>query len=104
MGVLISLASSESALLVYREAESAFESACQNVSQETSEPDFKMGDCTRLCALIFALIFPPISVLLVRGCGCDFLLNIILTLLAYIPGMIHAFWVTLKADTADSAA
>merc|ERR1712130_815070 len=46
----------------------------------------KMGDCTRLCALIFALIFPPISVLLVRGCGCDFLLNIILTLLAYIPG------------------
>merc|ERR1712210_37303 len=96
-----SLASTESALLVYREAESAFESSPrQTVSQETSKSGFNMGDCTRLCALIF----PPISVLLVRGCGCDFLLNIILTLLAYIPGMIHAFWVTLKTDTADSAA
>merc|ERR1712198_530257 len=49
----------------------------KNVSQETSQAGFNMGDCTRLCALIFALIFPPISVLLVRGCGCDFLLNII---------------------------
>jgi len=64
----------------------------------------KMGDGTRLCALLFALIFPPISVLMVRGCGCDLILNIILTLLAYIPGMIHAFWVTLKSDSADSPA
>jgi len=67
-------------------------------------PLFKMGDGTRLCALLFALIFPPISVLMVRGCGCDLILNIILTLLAYIPGMIHAFWVTLKSDSADSPA
>merc|ERR1711962_381943 len=72
--------------------------------QGTSEPGFKMGDGTRLCALLFALIFPPISVLMVRGCGCDLILNIILTLLAYIPGMIHAFWVTLKSDSADSPA
>merc|ERR1712107_73323 len=79
---------------------------CGNVESSLTRNiwGFKMGDGTRLCALLFALIFPPISVLMVRGCGCDLILNIILTLLAYIPGMIHAFWVTLKSDSADSPA
>ena len=62
------------------------------------------GDGCRLVALVFALLFPPVSVFLMRGCSCALLLNILLTLLAYIPGMIHAFWVVLKNDTEDSAA
>ena len=35
----------------------------------------------------------PLGVLLGKGLGLAFLLNILLTLLGYIPGLIHAFWV-----------
>ncbi|KAK9764584.1 plasma membrane proteolipid Pmp3 [Basidiobolus ranarum] len=45
---------------------------------------------------IFAVIFPPLGVLLERGCGVDLLINIGLTLLGFIPGIIHAFYIILK--------
>ncbi|KAI8361057.1 cation transport-related protein [Mortierella sp. GBAus27b] len=45
---------------------------------------------------IFAVILPPIGVLMERGCGCDLLINIGLTILGYIPGIIHAFYIILK--------
>merc|ERR1712243_216527 len=60
-----------------------------------------MGDSTRLIAIITALFFPPISVLLIRGCGCDLLINILLTLAFAIPGMIHAFWIVLRDDSSN---
>jgi uncharacterized membrane protein YqaE (UPF0057 family) len=34
-----------------------------------------------------------LGVLLGKGVGFAFLLNIILTLCGYVPGLIHAFWV-----------
>lgn len=39
-----------------------------------------------ICKIIFAIIFPPIGVLLERGLGVDLLINIGLTLLGFIPG------------------
>jgi uncharacterized membrane protein YqaE (UPF0057 family) len=47
----------------------------------------------------FAVFFPPIAVGMERGCGCDLLINILLTLLAFIPGIIHAFWIVLQNDS-----
>ncbi|KAI0797686.1 hypothetical protein C8Q75DRAFT_801613 [Abortiporus biennis] len=44
----------------------------------------------------FAVIFPPVGVFLERGCGADLLINILLTLLGYIPGIIHALYIILK--------
>ncbi|MCJ1229544.1 hypothetical protein MMC12_006211 [Toensbergia leucococca] len=35
---------------------------------------------------------PPLAVFLIAGCGADFLVNICLTLLGFIPGHIHAFY------------
>merc|ERR1712243_305164 len=58
-----------------------------------------MGDACRLIALVFALFFPPVSVFLVKGCGCDLLINLLLTCAFFIPGMIHAFWCVLKEAT-----
>jgi uncharacterized membrane protein YqaE (UPF0057 family) len=55
-----------------------------------------MADSCRLISLLCALFLPPIAVLMQSGCGCDLLINIILTLLAFVPGMIHAFWIVLK--------
>ncbi|KAJ4305722.1 plasma membrane proteolipid Pmp3 [Kalmusia sp. IMI 367209] len=35
--------------------------------------------------IIFAIILPPLGVFLERGCNADFLINILLTVLGYIP-------------------
>ena len=40
---------------------------------------------------IVAILLPPLAVLLAGGGFGTFILNIILTLLAWIPGVIHAF-------------
>ncbi|RIB30040.1 cation transport-related protein [Gigaspora rosea] len=46
--------------------------------------------------VIFAIIFPPLGVVLERGCGEDLVINILLTLLGYIPGIIHALYIIVK--------
>ncbi len=40
-----------------------------------------------ICKVIFAIILPPIGVLLERGLGMDLVINILLTILGYIPGI-----------------
>ncbi|KZV64352.1 hypothetical protein PENSPDRAFT_757349 [Peniophora sp. CONT] len=44
----------------------------------------------------FAIVLPPLGVFLERGCNADFLINILLTVLGYIPGIIHALYIILK--------
>ncbi|KAL1944566.1 hypothetical protein VTO73DRAFT_2996 [Trametes versicolor] len=44
----------------------------------------------------FAILLPPVGVFLERGCNSDFLINILLTILGYIPGIIHALYIILK--------
>ena len=46
--------------------------------------------------VLFALVFPPMAVLLDKGCNIDFLLNILLTCIGYLPGMIHALFVICR--------
>lgn len=45
---------------------------------------------------ILALFFPPIAVLIKFGLGGKFILNILLTLIGWIPGVIHAFVILSK--------
>lgn len=49
-----------------------------------------------LIKIICAIILPPLGVFLQAGIGKHFLINIILTILFYIPGIVHALWVVLK--------
>ncbi|KAI9760656.1 MAG: hypothetical protein M4579_001520 [Chaenotheca gracillima] len=51
-----------------------------------------MGVCSAFLLIIITLIFPPVGVAIVAGCGADLLINICLTVLGYIPGHIHAFY------------
>lgn len=44
----------------------------------------------KLLKLLLAIVAPPIAVLLERGVGRSLLINILLTLLAWLPGAIHA--------------
>lgn len=46
--------------------------------------------------IIFAIILPPLGVFLEVGLTGVFWLNILLTILGYIPGIIHAIWVIAK--------
>lgn len=50
----------------------------------------------KLLLIILAIILPPIAVLLKKGVGMDLLINIILCLLFFLPGLIHALWVVTK--------
>jgi uncharacterized membrane protein YqaE (UPF0057 family) len=45
-----------------------------------------------LLLILITIFVPPIGVFLVAGCGVDLLINILLTLLGYFPGHIHAFY------------
>lgn len=48
--------------------------------------------------LICAIFLPPLGVLLQEGIGIQLLINIILTLFGYVPGIVHALWVILKVN------
>jgi uncharacterized membrane protein YqaE (UPF0057 family) len=43
-----------------------------------------------ICKIILAVILPPLGVFLERGCGADLLINILLTILGYIPGKLSS--------------
>lgn len=43
--------------------------------------------------LILSIIIPPLGVFLQVGLGGQFWLNVILTLLGYFPGLIHAVYI-----------
>lgn len=43
--------------------------------------------------LIFSILLPPLGVFLQVGIGLQFWVNIVLTLLGYFPGVIHAVWI-----------
>lgn len=46
--------------------------------------------------IILAILLPPVAVALKSGLGKDFVINLILTLLFFLPGVIHALWLVLK--------
>jgi uncharacterized membrane protein YqaE (UPF0057 family) len=43
--------------------------------------------------LILSVLIPPVGVFLQVGFGGQFWLNLLLTFLGYIPGVIHAIWI-----------
>ena len=46
--------------------------------------------------ILLAILLPPLGVFLQVGFGGHFWLNILLTLLGYIPGIVHALYVILS--------
>ncbi|MEQ8332011.1 YqaE/Pmp3 family membrane protein [Nisaea sp.] len=49
-----------------------------------------------LIRLILTILLPPLGVFLTVGIGGHFWLNILLTILGYIPGIVHGVWVIAK--------
>lgn len=46
--------------------------------------------------IILSVLLPPVGVFLQVGIGFHFWLNILLTILGYVPGLVHAIWIIAK--------
>lgn len=46
--------------------------------------------------IIVAILLPPLGVFLQEGLGKHFWINVILTILGYLPGIVHALWIITK--------
>jgi uncharacterized membrane protein YqaE (UPF0057 family) len=49
-----------------------------------------------LIRILIAIVLRPLGVFLQVGIGGQFWLNILLTLLGYVPGIVHAVWVIAR--------
>ncbi|MEM7694437.1 MAG: YqaE/Pmp3 family membrane protein [Pseudomonadota bacterium] len=52
-----------------------------------------MADIIRI---VLSILLPPLGVFLQVGLGLQFWINILLTLLGYIPGIVHAIWIIAR--------
>ncbi|KAG4930941.1 hypothetical protein AAZX31_17G175000 [Glycine max] len=53
-----------------------------------------MGSETFL-EVILAILLPPVGVFLRYGCGVELWIDLVLTILGYIPGIIYAIYVLI---------
>lgn len=52
----------------------------------------------KLVRFLLGLVLPPLGVFLTVGVGPTLVINVLLTLLGWLPGSIHAIWVIAKHD------
>jgi uncharacterized membrane protein YqaE (UPF0057 family) len=50
----------------------------------------------KVVLIILAILLPPVAVYFKRGFGKDLIINIVLCLVLFFPGMIHAVWISTK--------
>lgn len=53
--------------------------------------------------IILAIFLPPLAAFLMVGLGTQFWINLILTLLLWLPGTIHALWLIVSGARAVKA-
>ena len=49
----------------------------------------------KIVALIVSILLPPVAVYLKKGAGSELVINIVLCLLMWVPGVLHAIWLTV---------
>ncbi|MDH3992166.1 MAG: YqaE/Pmp3 family membrane protein [Gammaproteobacteria bacterium] len=50
----------------------------------------------KVILMILAILLPPVAVFLNNGAGKDLLINIVLCLFFYVPGILHALWLITR--------
>ncbi|WP_394244227.1 YqaE/Pmp3 family membrane protein [Vibrio astriarenae] len=53
-------------------------------------------ESNKLLMIIICVLLPPVGVFIKFGLGTTFLINLVLTLFFFVPGMVHALWLVLK--------
>jgi uncharacterized membrane protein YqaE (UPF0057 family) len=57
-----------------------------------------------LLKILIGIVLPPVGVFLTYGLSTTLVINIVLTVLGWVPGSIHAVWaITKQAERADQA-
>jgi uncharacterized membrane protein YqaE (UPF0057 family) len=56
---------------------------------------------SRFILAIIAILLPPLAVFLNNGAGKELVINLLLCLVLYVPGIVHALWLVLKRATDD---
>lgn len=51
---------------------------------------------TDVLRVIVSVLLPPLGVFLQEGIGEQFWINVLLTLLGYVPGLVHAVWIIAR--------
>ncbi|HEY9650258.1 MAG TPA: YqaE/Pmp3 family membrane protein [Coleofasciculaceae cyanobacterium] len=51
-----------------------------------------------LLRIALGILVPPVGVFMTVGFGTTLLINILLTILGWLPGSIHALWVIVKHE------
>jgi len=46
--------------------------------------------------VLISVLLPPVGVFLQEGLGKQFWINVLLTLLGYVPGLVHAIWIIAR--------
>ncbi|PSQ86688.1 MAG: YqaE/Pmp3 family membrane protein [Bacteroidetes bacterium QS_3_64_15] len=49
-----------------------------------------------LLRVLLSIVLPPLGVFLEEGIGTQFWINLLLTLMVYIPGLVHAIWIIAR--------
>jgi len=57
-----------------------------------------------LVRLILSVIIPPLGVFLQVGLTKQFWINVLLTILGYVPGLVHAVWVIARSGSSPRLA
>lgn len=53
--------------------------------------------CSDIIKLIAAFLLPPLGVFLEKGaCDKDFWIDVLLTILGWLPGIIYAVWIIVR--------
>lgn len=52
----------------------------------------------KLLRFLLAILLPPVGVFLTFGLSTTLLINVLLTLLGWLPGSIHAVWAIVKHE------
>jgi len=96
--LLVPLRGAQSLQLCVARSNAAGESGRQRAAlrPSVSPPPFQETITLDVVRVILSIILPPLGVFLQVGIGGHFWLNILLTILGYIPGIIHAIWVIAK--------
>lgn len=54
------------------------------------------ADSADLLRVLISVLLPPLGVFLQEGIGTQFWINVLLTLLGYVPGLVHAIWIIVR--------
>lgn len=54
-------------------------------------------DSAKIVAFIIAIFLPPLAVFMERGAGRDLVINIILCIIVWFPGILHSLYIVASS-------